>query len=126
MYKLVILLSFFSVTGCSSIIPVSNQLIMGGTSGLGQIDMFTVMSTDKTLIDHAISIASGKNCSSVQLEKGDYFCEEDEPKIIQNIFCYKTLANVTCYDRPDPYKGGYQKIGSNDHNLMDKNTQKIR
>ena len=112
MYKIFILLSFFSLTGCGS-------LMMGGTSGLAQIDMFSVMGTDKTLIDHAISVSSGKNCSSVELEKGEYYCEEDEPKVTQNIYCYKTLARVTCYDRPDPYKGGHQKIGINDHNLID-------
>jgi hypothetical protein len=95
MHKLFIFLSFFSLIGCSS-------LIMGGTSGLAQMDVFTVMGTDKTLIDHAISISSGKNCSSVELEKGGYFCEEDEPKITHNMNCYKTLASVTCYDRPDP------------------------
>ena len=119
MHKFFILLSFFGLAGCSS-------LIMGGTSGLAQIDMLTVMGTDKTLIDHVISISSGKNCSSVQLEKGGYFCKEDEPKVIQNIHCYKTLANVTCYDKPDPHKGGYQKIGVNEQNLIDKNTQKNR
>ena len=117
MYKLFILLILYSLTGCSS-------LIMGGTSGLAQIDMFTVMGTDKTLIDHFISVSSGKNCWSVQLEKGDYFCEADETKITQNIHCYKKLASVTCYDNPDPYKGGYQKIGNNDHNLIDQNVQK--
>ena len=112
MHKIFILLSLFSLTGCGS-------LMMGGTSGLAQIDMFSVMGTDKTLIDHAISVSSGKNCSSVQLEKGEYYCEEDEPKVTQNIYCYKTLARVTCYDRPDPYKGGHQKVGINDHNLID-------
>ena len=113
MQKLFILSCIFSLGGCSSF-PLSNQLIMGGTSGLAQIDMLTVVGTDKTLIDHIISVSSGKNCSSVQLEKGDYFCEEDEPKVTQNIYCYKTLANVTCYDRPDPHKGGYKKVGVND------------
>jgi hypothetical protein len=119
MRKLFMLLSFLSLTGCGS-------LMMGGTSGLAQIDMLSVIGTDKTVIDHVISVSSGKNCSSVQLEKGNYFCEEDEPKVIQNIHCYKTLASVTCYDRPDPHKGGYQKVGVNDHNLIDSKTLKNR
>ena len=126
MYKFFILLIFISLGGCSSMLPLSPQLLMGGTPGLAQINMLTVVGTDKTLVDHVISISSGKNCSSIQLEKGEYFCEEDEPKVTQNIYCYKTLASVTCYDRPDPYNEGYQKIGGNNHNLIDQNAVKLR
>ena len=39
--------------------------------------------------------------------------EEGESVIKQNIFCYKTLATVTCYDRPDPRR---QRVDMNDHN----------
>lgn len=111
------LLSLLLLSGCGGAAAT-------GVPGLGQLEMFTVMGTDKTIVDHVVSASSGKNCSSVRLEKGDYYCEEDEPKVVQNIYCYKTLASVTCYDRADPYQGRYQKIGNNDHNLVDPKQQR--
>jgi hypothetical protein len=44
------------------------------------------------------------------------YCEEDEVTIKQNLFCYKTLASVTCYDRPDP-NPGRRRVDLNGHNL---------
>ena len=60
----------------------------------------TIMATDKTVIDHVVSISSGKNCSTVRRELGMYYCEEDEPKGDRKIYCYRTLGNVTCYEKP--------------------------
>ena len=119
MRKIFIIISLLSLTGCGS-------LGMSGVPGLGQIEMLTVMGTDKSVVDHVVSISSGKNCSSIELEKGGYYCEEDEPKIVQNIHCYNTLGSVTCYTKEDPYQGRYQKIGQNDHNLVDPNSKRAR
>ncbi len=93
-------------------------IVLGGCSlipGVAQVQGAFVVGTDKTIEDHVISISSGKNCSSVRREKGLTYCEEDEPVIKQDIYCYKTLATVTCYDRPDP-NHGRQRVDSNDHN----------
>jgi hypothetical protein len=119
MHKLFILLWLVSLSGCGG-------LMMAGVPGLAQIDLVTVMGTDKTVIDHVVSVSSGKNCSSIRLEQGDYYCEEDEPRINPNINCYKTLGRVTCYTKSDPYNEGYQKVGENDHNLIDPHAQKRR
>ena len=88
-------------------------LITAGTPGLAQVEFLTVMGTDKTVVDHIVSLSSGKNCSYVRMEKGQYYCEEDEPKVQQNIYCYNTLGRVTCYTRPDPFDGRHQKVGQN-------------
>ena len=85
---------------------------------VGQIDMLTLIGTEKTITDHVISLSSGKDCSAVNLEKGQYYCKEDEPSIDQAIYCYNTLGRVTCYTKPDPYRGGYQKLGRNQHNTV--------
>lgn len=111
---------------CLVFLSACGGLAASGTPGLAQLDVLTVMGTDKTIVDHVVSVSSGKNCSSVRLEKGDYYCEEDEPKIVQNIYCYRTLASVTCYDRADPHSGRYQKIGQNDHNLVDPKNKQAR
>ena len=83
--------------------------------GFAQVQGASVIGTDKTLEDHVISLASGKNCSTIRKQKGLTYCEEDEPVIKQNIFCYKTLATVTCYYRPDP-NPRRQRVDMNDHN----------
>ena len=92
---------------------------LGGCSaipGYAQVQGATVMGTDKTMEDHFVSLSSGKDCSIIRKEKGLTYCVEDEPVIKQNIFCYKTLATVTCYDRPDPNPGRKQ-VDLNDHNM---------
>ena len=117
-------LLFLVAQACSPLGPLATvphapgSAIQGAVPGYAQIDMFTVMGTEKTIMDHVISLSSGKDCSAVNLEKGQYYCAEDEPTINQEIFCYNTLGSVTCYAKPDPYKGGYQKLGLNNHNLI--------
>ncbi len=102
--RLIALSAFVVVLGGCSLIP-----------GVAQLEGAFVVGTDKTIEDHVISISSGKNCSSVRREKGLTYCEEDEPVIKQDIYCYKTLATVTCYDRPDP-NPGRRRVDLNDHN----------
>ncbi|MEK9671028.1 MAG: hypothetical protein VW268_00805 [Rhodospirillaceae bacterium] len=63
-------------------------------------DGVTVMATQKTLLDHAVSVGSGKNCSTIRRERGLSYCVEDEKKPKMNVYCYRTLGEVTCYDKP--------------------------
>ncbi|MDA1089732.1 MAG: hypothetical protein O3A85_05405 [Proteobacteria bacterium] len=94
-------------------------IVLGGCAaipGYAQVEGAMVISTDKTMSDHVISLTSGKNCSTLRTENDLTYCEEDEPKIKQNIYCYKTLATVTCYDRPDP-NPGRRRMDLNEHNL---------
>jgi len=87
--------------------------------GLAQFDVATVIASDKTMFDHLVSASSGKNCSSVRIEKGLHYCEEDEPQAVKrNLYCYPSLGRVTCYDRPDPYRNNHQRLGENEHNLI--------
>ncbi|MBT3306186.1 MAG: hypothetical protein HN377_06840 [Alphaproteobacteria bacterium] len=92
--------------------------ILGGCSaipGIAEVQGAIVVGTDKTMEDHVVSLVSGKDCSTVRKENDLTYCVEDEPVIKQNIFCYKTLASVTCYDRPDP-NPGRQRVDLNEHN----------
>lgn len=94
-------------------------MAMSGVPFLGQADALTVIGTDKTIVDHVVSINSGKNCSTVRREQGLHYCEEDEPAVNPHVYCYNTLGRVTCYDRPDPHANGAHKLGDNSHNLVD-------
>ena len=89
----------------------------------GQAELLSIVGTKKTITDHVISLASGKNCSAVRRERGLHYCEEDVPSVKPNIYCYKTIGRVTCYDRPDPNTNGGRVLGNNTHNLVDPNSQ---
>ena len=94
------------VGACSLVPPIA---ALEGASAWG---------TGKTVSDHVISISSGKNCSTVRREIGRTYCEEDEANPPTTVYCYPTLGEVTCYNRPDPYNDGRQRrVDANDHNL---------
>ena len=77
----------------------------------------TAAATGKRLTDQTISFASGKDCSVNRISQGLTYCVEDEAQPVQNIYCYRSLAEVTCYGYP-VYSDRQQKIGENDHNLV--------
>ena len=74
------------------------------------IEGATTVATDKTVGDHIISLWSGKNCSTVRQARGLTYCEEDEINPRPAVFCYRTLGDVVCYDRPDPYGRGRPRV----------------
>ena len=37
------------------------------------------------------------------------YCEEDEKVPQMNVFCYRTLGEITCYDRP-VYDGKQEQV----------------
>lgn len=47
------------------------------------------------------------------------YCVEDEPVVNQDrYFCYRTLADVTCYSTVDPRHTQDTRLGINDHNQV--------
>jgi hypothetical protein len=86
---------------------------IAGCSELSSLSTASLVGTDKTLVDHAVSLVTGKDCSLVRKEQGLTYCREDEVTPPDSIlYCYHTLGEVTCYDRPNPYGGRQQRIGS--------------
>ena len=94
-------------------------LAASGCTYLAPAEGVSLMGTEKTLGDHLISLSSGKNCSTVRREQGLTYCEEDMPQIRQNIYCYRDLGGVTCYDKADPHgmNQNQQRVDRNEHNL---------
>lgn len=78
----------------------------------------SVIATEKTMEDHVISLASGKNCSVVRLERGMTYCEEDEVIPKPEVYCYQELGDVTCYEAPDPTNPDRSRVGINEHNYI--------
>lgn len=106
------LMALAALAGCGPVVSA-------GVPGAAQVDMLTVMGTEKTIVDHVISYSSGKDCSYVNVERGNRYCKEDEPVIKPRVHCYKTLASATCYTVPDPYGNGDSELGKNDHNMVE-------
>ena len=70
----------------------------------------TIVGTDKTIGDHVVSFATGKNCSTVRKHLGKTYCEEDEVGHVDEVYCYHTLGRPTCYAVPSP-NGESNRIG---------------
>ena len=75
------------------------------------VDGASVLSTGKTISDHIVSFATGKNCSSVRRNLGQHFCEEDAVAVPDEVFCYNTLGDVSCYASPAPHGETYRHLG---------------
>ena len=89
-------------------------------------DFATVGLTDKTIEDHVVSAISGKDCSTVRTNQGRTYCAEDELNPEPKVHCYRTLGEVTCYDKPDPHANGHQKVNESTHNLLGrKDTERL-
>ena len=77
---------------------------------LAAVEGVSVIGTDKTFTDHVVSLSSGKHCSTLRTQADLSYCEEDENTAREPRFCYRTLGDVVCYDRPDPYRGRHQAV----------------
>lgn len=97
-------------------------LLLGGCESIWRpvtaIDGATIIFTDKSLGDHLISAGSGKDCSTVRTEQGMTYCKEDEISLTPAVYCYRTLGDVDCFAKPDPYGLNQRKIGESDHNYV--------
>ena len=84
-------------------------MLAAGCAGIVGAEGVSIMATDKTVVDHVISLSSGKNCSTIRKDLGMTYCEEDEKIPQMNVFCYRTLGEITCYDRP-VYDGKQEQV----------------
>ena len=95
------------LSGCSGAVSSAT----GAVPSILPYEIISVVTTDKTIEDHAVSIYSGKNCSTVRTERGLTYCEEDQKVDIPQVYCYRTLADRTCYAQPDPFGQKQQAVG---------------
>lgn len=82
-------------------------MILSAARPLAIADILSVVATKKTIIDHAVSMSTGLDCSTVRSLNGGTYCEkpyENHPPALATLYCYRELANVTCYGEPMPYQ----------------------
>ncbi|TCS60145.1 hypothetical protein [Varunaivibrio sulfuroxidans] len=104
----------FSLGACSSPSSVYPTTLPAQVAAFLAVEGTSVILTDKTIGDHIVSHYSGKNCSSVRLEQGRTYCVEDEANPVADVYCYRTLGNVTCYKNPDPSQDPSARVRSED------------
>lgn len=97
-------LALGALSACSSAIQSGGAAVAQVGAPLIAVDMASVVMTDKTVVDHVAGLSSGQDCSTLRAQNGGHYCTEpyeNEP-VVQNLYCYRTLAAVSCYDRPSP------------------------
>ena len=93
------------IGGCSAV--TNSPLNM---KGMLAADGMAVVTTGKTISDHFVSYASGKNCSTIRRQIGQNFCEEDDLSEPEEIYCYNSLGNADCYVTPKTFGQGNNTI----------------
>ncbi len=64
--------------------------------------------TDKTLLDFGADAASGRDCSLLNIEKKEPYCQEraEQNGNVVTLYCYPTLGRPECYENPLPIGQG--------------------
>ncbi len=82
----------------------------GGDVGLAMLAASTAsfIHTDKTVVDHAVSYSTDRDCSILHIANDENYCEPPVPiepgqvaYMASALSCYRPLGGVSCYDRPD-------------------------
>ena len=100
-------LRLIALAGLLAVLPGCELALLDGAS---------VMTTDKTLGDHIVSITSNKDCSTYRknTSASGVYCREDEVQPTPKVHCYQTLGSVSCYEQPDKTRA---ELGRNDQNF---------
>ena len=80
----------------------TQHLYQAGAIFLGA-DVVSLASTDKTVDDHIIGLATDQDCSTLRASHGGPWCIPNPPpvaKVSQTSYCYKTLASASCFSAP--------------------------
>ena len=77
-----------------------------GTETLAVASMATIINTDKLPSDYIAEIATGQDCNTLRAKQdGGQVCRDPNAGQVYErpAYCYRTLGQITCYDKPDPY-----------------------
>jgi len=98
------------ISGCDTTASdVAGTNLFTGVEWYIALDVVSIINTDKTLVDHVVSLSTGRDCSTIRKIDGKSYCKKD-PVPEPPLYCYRTLASVSCYRTPDPYNTGAQTV----------------
>lgn len=101
--------------GLAACDPASQAMLAGAS-------LVTFVHSDKTIGDHVATWAFDKDCSTLTLANGEDYCRpfvseaetaaaETAAKAAQAAtYCYRTLGDITCYQRPDPMASSAARV----------------
>lgn len=97
------------------VLPGGCSMLEGqATAATAGVSTVLLINTGKTITDHAVSYALDEDCSMVNYEKTRHYCR-DWPDVTARaepeLYCYKTLAQVECHARPEPYGNKETLVG---------------
>ena len=98
----------FALLGGCSLIERPTSLATAGVSTV------LLINTGKTLADHAVSYAIDEDCGIVNYEKTRHYCRDWPEATVRaepELYCYRTLAQVECHTRPEPYGNKETLVG---------------
>ncbi|MEE9139246.1 MAG: hypothetical protein V3U18_00530 [Alphaproteobacteria bacterium] len=98
-----VLVAFLLLSGCT----------VAQTAAVAGLSMVSFLETDKFLSDHIMSQATGMDCSTLNAIENGKFCKDEEvvvAVVAEPLYCYHTLAKVTCYASPSPYDSQSQLV----------------
>lgn len=93
-----LLLLLLPLAGCGA----SPEQWTGGGLLLG---IGSVAAIGRTPADAVWSLATGRDCSVVRLDKGKSYCREPEPPPEEPPFCTRSLGRVNCWKDPAALPG---------------------
>jgi len=73
-----------------------------------------LINTGKTMSDHAVSFVMDEDCSVVNYEKRGHYCIPNPEEVVREepeMYCYRTLAQVECHTRAEPYGNKETLVG---------------
>jgi len=73
--------------------------------GLGGAGVASVAILHRSPFDALWSLATGRDCSVVRLDKGESWCRPEEPPPEEPIFCTRSLGTVDCWREPAALPG---------------------
>lgn len=95
-----------SVSACGGESAIYNspvRTVGQGAAILAGANIVMLNTTGKTIDDHVMGWAIGKDCSILRASHGYPYCK-DLPAPVATFavttYCYKSLASVSCYDQP--------------------------
>ncbi len=96
-------IALLALGACKSIEATGDAMVGPGLASFVVLDAVSVINTQKTVDDHLVSWVTGQDCSTIRASKGDHYCV-DKPQVVPLLqrvtYCYKSLATMSCYDRP--------------------------
>ena len=98
------------VLGIGLLLTLSGCELTTGAAVYGLVEGSSLNQTGKTASDHLASLVTGQDCNILRYQQTGKYClssaelaqMEAAEKRDNAGYCYRTIADVWCYDNPDP------------------------